>query len=33
MTASRGAAVLYLKRLSMGPLELDESLAPGCFRF
>lgn len=33
MTASRGAAVLYLKRLSMGPLALDEALAPGDFRF
>jgi len=33
MTASRGAAVLYLKRLSMGPLVLDEALAPGNFRF
>ena len=33
MTASRGAAVLYLKRLSMGPLELDGALAPGNFRF
>lgn len=32
MTARRGAAVLYLKRLSMGPLRLDESLAPGQYR-
>ena len=32
MTASRGAAVLYLKRLAMGPLRLDESLAPGQYR-
>ena len=33
MTASRGAAVVYLKRLSMGPLTLDKDLAPGSFRF
>ena len=32
MTASRGAAVLYLKRISMGPLTLDETLLPGGFR-
>lgn len=24
--------VLYLKRLSMGPLDLDENLAPGEYR-
>lgn len=33
MTASRGAAVLYLKRLSMGALQLDSTLARGEFRF
>lgn len=33
MAASRGAAVLHLKRLPMGPLALDEALAPGDFRF
>lgn len=33
MTASRGASVLYLKRLSMGALRLDESLACGEYRF
>ena len=33
MIASRGGAVRYLKRLSMGPLELDRGLAPGEFRF
>ena len=33
MTASRGATVLYLKRLSMGPLKLDESLSRGTYRF
>ena len=32
MLAARGAPVLYLKRLSMGPLTLDEALAPGAFR-
>ena len=32
MLAARGAPVLYLKRLSMGPLVLDETLAPGAFR-
>ncbi|MDE7246023.1 MAG: 16S rRNA pseudouridine(516) synthase [Oscillospiraceae bacterium] len=32
MTASRGAAVLYLKRLSLGPLRLDERMQPGDFR-
>ena len=32
MAASRGAAVLYLKRISMGPLTLDETLLPGGFR-
>ena len=32
MLAFRGAPVRYLKRLSMGPLVLDETLAPGAFR-
>ena len=32
MLATRGKPVVYLKRLSMGPLELDESLQPGSFR-
>lgn len=32
MLAARGKPVLYLKRLSMGPLELDETLAPGQWR-
>jgi 16S rRNA pseudouridine516 synthase len=32
MLAARGKPVVYLKRLSMGPLELDESLQPGSFR-
>ena len=32
MLAARGAPVLYLKRLSMGPLALDGTLAPGAFR-
>lgn len=32
MTASRGAEVLYLKRLSMGPLRLDDRLARGEYR-
>ena len=32
MLASRGAPVLYLKRLSMGPLTLDDSLAAGAYR-
>ena len=30
--AARGKPVVYLKRLKMGPLSLDESLAPGAFR-
>ena len=33
MTASRGASVLYLKRLSMGALQLDETLERGEYRF
>ncbi len=32
MTASRGAAVCRLKRLSMGTLVLDQTLRPGEFR-
>ncbi len=32
MLAARGKPVEYLKRLSMGPLQLDETLAPGGFR-
>lgn len=32
MSASRGAAVCRLKRLSMGTLVLDETLGPGKFR-
>ena len=32
MLAARGAPVLYLKRLSMGPLTLDYSLAAGAYR-
>jgi len=32
MLASRGKPVLYLKRLSVGGLNLDESLAPGQYR-
>lgn len=32
MLAACGAPVTYLKRLSMGPLQLDESLAPGAWR-
>ena len=32
MLAARGAPVLYLKRLSMGPLTLDASLAAGAYR-
>ncbi len=32
MLAACGAPVIYLKRLSMGPLQLDESLAPGAWR-
>ena len=32
MLAARGAPVLYLKRLSMGPLTLDDSLAAGAYR-
>ena len=33
MLAARGKPVLELKRLSMGPLELDEGLLPGQWRF
>lgn len=32
MVAARGSAVLYLKRLSMGALQLDETLEPGEYR-
>ena len=32
MFAARGKTVVYLKRLSMGPLVLDETLAPGTWR-
>ena len=32
MLAARGKPVLFLKRLSMGPLELDPDLKPGEFR-
>ena len=32
MLASRGKPVVWLKRLSMGPLVLDEGLLPGQFR-
>ena len=33
MTASRGAQVCYLRRISMGPLRLDEKLEKGTYRF
>lgn len=33
MMASRGKPVIYLKRLSMGGLSLDEGLAPGQWRY
>ena len=32
MLAQRGKPVLRLKRISMGPLQLDPGLAPGEFR-
>ena len=32
MLAACGTPVTYLKRLSMGPLSLDETLRPGEFR-
>ena len=32
MLASRGKPVIYLKRLSMGPIRLDPDLAPGAWR-
>lgn len=32
MCAARGKPVRYLKRLAMGPLRLDETLAPGAWR-
>lgn len=33
MLAARGKPVTFLKRLSMGPLELDKALLPGQWRF
>ena len=32
MLAQRGKPVIYLKRLTMGPLKLDPSLGPGEWR-
>lgn len=32
MLAARGKPVIYLKRLSMGPITLDQDLAPGAWR-
>ena len=32
MCAARGKPVVFLKRLTFGPLKLDESLAPGAWR-
>ena len=32
MMKERGKTVLYLKRLAMGPLQLDSQLAPGTYR-
>lgn len=32
MLASRGKPVVYLKRLAMGPLTLDETLPKGEYR-
>jgi 16S rRNA pseudouridine516 synthase len=32
MFAAVGREVLYLKRLSMGPLALDGTLPPGAYR-
>lgn len=32
MFEALGCQVIYLKRLSMGPLKLDEALAPGAYR-
>ena len=32
MFAAVGCHVVYLKRLSMGPLHLDETLLPGQYR-
>ena len=32
MFKAAGSEVLYLKRLSMGQLQLDETLEPGMFR-
>lgn len=33
MMEAVGNQVLYLKRIAMGPLELDETLAPGAYRW
>lgn len=33
MFEAREKKVLYLKRLAMGPIQLEESLEPGAFRF
>jgi 16S rRNA pseudouridine516 synthase len=32
MFAAAGAQVVFLKRLSMGPISLDEKLSPGEYR-
>jgi 16S rRNA pseudouridine516 synthase len=32
MLASRGKPVTYLKRVTFGPLKLDENLEIGCWR-
>jgi 16S rRNA pseudouridine516 synthase len=32
MIAALGNEVIFLKRVSIGPLELDESLKPGEYR-
>jgi 16S rRNA pseudouridine516 synthase len=32
MMQARGKEVIYLKRIAMGPLELDENLSPGQWR-
>ena len=33
MLAARGKPVIYLKRLSMGPLQLDPALEKGAWRY
>ena len=33
MMAAVGNEVIELKRIAFGPIALDESLAPGAFRF